>query len=163
MKPKVLVILLVVIAILFVVGMALGARGGGSTPNLSDMRGLVARIAGNLAQGSALKAEDVSNTSASNAANCANLLTENGQAAINSTGFCQFSVRAKEKAVRSLSLQLIQGSNGRFTTENHTPEVNLAIGLNQCKQVQIMEDGGTLRVSCGPSATQCIFMATQCP
>lgn len=163
MKPKVLIVILVVIVVLFVVGMVLNARSSGSQPNLPDMRALVTRFAGKLAAEQALKAADVSSTSASGATNCANLLTENGQATINNNGFCRFTVRAKEKAVRSMTLQLNQGTGGRFSTENHNPEVNLSIGLSQCKQVQIMEDGGTLTVSCNAGIQPCVFKAIQCP
>jgi hypothetical protein len=163
LKPKVLIVILVVIAVLFVAGMALGARGGGSPPKLTDMRALVKRFGGKLAASSALKPADVSSSSSSGAVNCANLLAENGQATINPSGFCSFNVSAKKNAVRSMSLQLNQGLSGRFTTENHNPEVKLDINLNQCKQVQIMKEGGTLIVACAPGVQACVFRATQCP
>jgi hypothetical protein len=160
-KPIVLIIILVVLVVLFIIGMALGARGGGP-PDLNSLRSTVEQFFGSLVAGTALASGDVTQTTPNNATGCTNLLAENGQATINTGGFCQFSVRAEKNAVRSLSLQLNQGNSGRFTTEAHTPEVNLDITLNQCKQVQLMEDGGTLRVTC-TGVQPCVFRATQCP
>lgn len=161
MKPKVLIIILVVIVALFIAGMVFNARSAGSKPTLPTLSAMIRNSMGRLAADQALKPADVSSTSGS--PGCSNLLDENGQATVANNGFCMFVVNAKEKAVRSMSLQLNQGLSGRFTTINHNPEIELSINLNQCKQVQIMEDGGTLIVACGGGTTPCVFKVTQCP
>jgi len=154
MNPKVLLVVVVVLAILFFAGVGVGiGQDDGKAADLSPnwVEGLQNLVGG----GQRLEAEDLHPTTP---ATCRQQF-EQGTFVLANGGMCRLVVRESSAAVRSLSLQLTQGSSvviELVQNEDDGLEFDRTLDASRPSiNVHFMEEGGQVTALCPPLGSAC--------
>jgi len=144
MNPKVLLIILAVLVLLFVVGTAVGiSRQNGETESLSPA--WLERAGGLLSREQGLTTDDLAATTP---ATCRQQLQQ-GAFVFPEGGSCRLDIAASSAPIRTLSLELRQGTADVVVLQRGQRGLTIEQTLrSRPASFQFYEEGGILQISC---------------